>query len=110
MADTLRNAPEHLTPLLAALREHPRRFSLFAALRLLERLCAEQPRSGESPQVSEALVRFAQRSCLAFEPAEIGAFDERLEQRARLEEYAFGLFGPNGALPLDSAEFALERR
>ena len=33
---------------LAPLMERPHAFSLFAALRLIERACAEQPRLGES--------------------------------------------------------------
>jgi type VI secretion system protein ImpH len=109
MAGTLRDAPEHLAPLVAELRAQPQRFSLFAALRLLEQWYADQPRFGTARELADEPVRCAQTPHLAYEPNEVADFGEGASTVPRLEQFAFGLFGPEGPLPLHLTEFALER-
>jgi type VI secretion system protein ImpH len=95
---------------LAALEERPHRFSLFAALRLLEQMHAAQPRLGESRKAADDGVRLGQAPHLSFAPSDVTALTRTEEGDIRLEQYSFGLFGPNGALPLHLTELAYERR
>jgi type VI secretion system protein ImpH len=95
---------------LTQLRDEPHRFSLFAALRLLERVHADRPRFGESRRASEDAVRLAQPPFLTFVPTEIVGLQAREGGLPRLEQYTFGQFGPNGPLPLHFTEIAYERQ
>ncbi|MGH8229527.1 MAG: type VI secretion system baseplate subunit TssG [Steroidobacteraceae bacterium] len=95
---------------LEALRAQPHRFSLFAALRLIEQCFPEHPRLGESRKAADDPVRFAQRPSLSFAPSDVAGFQLPPDGGpAHLEQYSFGLFGPNGALPLHLTEYAYER-
>jgi type VI secretion system protein ImpH len=87
----------------------PHRFTLFAALRLLEQLHAERPRLGEARRLADDAVRLAQPPHLIFAPADIAALDRSEDGLPRLEQYGFGVFGPNGPLPLHLTEYAFER-
>ncbi len=95
---------------LARLQAQPHRFSLFAALRLLEQSFADQPRLGESRKAADDVVRLGQAPHLSFAPCDIAGAAGSDDERVRMEQYAFGLFGPNGALPLHLTELAYERR
>jgi type VI secretion system protein ImpH len=94
---------------LERLRDEPYRFSLFAALRLLEQLNPERPRLGEGRRVSDDAIRLAQQPHLIFAPSDVAALGCAEDGRPRLEQYSFGVFGPNGALPLHLTEYAFER-
>ncbi|MDN5865688.1 MAG: type VI secretion system baseplate subunit TssG [Gammaproteobacteria bacterium] len=85
----------------------PYRYSLFAALRLLEAGAAEQPRLGESRHPCEDSVRVSQRPSLRFAPADVVSYARGQPDRLVCE--SFGLFGPNGPLPLHLTEHADER-
>jgi type VI secretion system protein ImpH len=99
-----------LVAALATLQEKPARFTLFAALRLLEQSHASQPRLGESRKVADEAIRLGQPPYLIFAPAEVESFQQKEgASRPVLQQYTFGLFGPNGALPLHLTEFARER-
>ena len=95
---------------LDPLYDAPHRYSLFAALRLIERVYGDRPRLGESRRVAEDAVRLAQPPHLTFVPSEVAALRTRNDAVPRLEEYSFGLFGPNAALPLHFTEVAYERQ
>lgn len=95
---------------LADLQAQPHRFSLFAALRVIERAYAQQPRLGESRKASDDAVRLGQAPHLSFAPSDIASATTNDEGELSLEQYGFGLFGPNGALPLHMTELAYERR
>jgi type VI secretion system protein ImpH len=95
---------------LRPLQDEPHRFSLFAALRLMERVHADRPRLGESRRASEDAIRLAQPPYLTFVPTELAGLQTDEEEIPRLEEYSFGLFGPNGPLPLHFTEVAYERQ
>jgi type VI secretion system protein ImpH len=109
MAGPLRQPPDTVSE-LQALRDEPHRFSLFAALRLLERAHADRPRLGESRRAADDAVRLSQPAYLTFVPSEISGLHARDNALPRLEEYSFGLFGPNGPLPLHLTEVAYERQ
>ena len=100
-----------LQALRTALQEAPHRKGFYAVMRQLEALDPRRPRFGRSVRPSQDLLRLAQEpsvthatSTLAsFEPGEEGAPD-------RLLVHFFGLFGPDGPLPLHLTEFARTRR
>jgi type VI secretion system protein ImpH len=98
-----------MTP-LDALRDEPHRFALFAALRMLEQLHGDAPRFGVSRRLRDDPVRFAQLPSLTFAPADVAGYDESRGSRPVLEQFGFGVFGPNGALPLHLTEFAYQRQ
>jgi type VI secretion system protein ImpH len=102
-------APER--PLaLEQLGAEPHRFTLFAALRLLEQCFPERPRLGESRKAADDVVRLGQRPSLSFAPSDVAAFEDASgDGPVRLEQLSFGIFGPNGALPLHLTEHAYER-
>jgi type VI secretion system protein ImpH len=108
MARTPRHTPGDLTA-LADLRSEPWRYTLFAALRKLERVHADRPRLGEARRAVEDPIRLHQPPHLFFAPSDVAAFGENEGAVAALDQYGFGLFGPNGALPLHLTEFAFER-
>jgi type VI secretion system protein ImpH len=110
MADTPRNPPDPVAK-LQRLRAEPYRYSLFAALRLIEQAYRDVPRLGESRRSSTDPVRLAQPPYLSFAPSDVATFGEAASGgKPILEAYSFGMFGPNGALPLHLTEIAYERR
>lgn len=99
--------------MLQKLQTEPHRFSLFAALRLIERAYRDQPRLGESRRAGNEPVRLAQPPHLNFAPSDVAKFDMSADAhtgKPLLEAHSFGVFGPNGALPLYLTETAYERR
>lgn len=95
---------------LTLLRTRPHGFSLFAALRVLEQLHADRPRLGESRKATDDAVRLGQAPHLSFAASDVATVTEDGDGAISLEQYGFGLFGPNGALPLHLTELAYERR
>jgi type VI secretion system protein ImpH len=95
---------------VSALEREPHRFTLFAALRLLEQAYAGQPRLGQSRRASDDRVRLQQPPYLAFAPSDVCHLTRAESRRPVLEQYSHGVFGPNGALPLHLTEYAFERR
>jgi type VI secretion system protein ImpH len=94
---------------LEALAARPTRFTLFAALRLLEAAHREGPRLAESRKAQDDAVRLAQPAHLFFAPCDVSAFAAEEGGKPRLRQYSFGMLGPNGALPLHLTEHAHER-
>lgn len=102
----------HATPAVTAvdqLRREPRRFSLFAALRLLERADPARPRLGEARRPEDEWVRVAQPPHLVFAPSDVSNVEPIAAGRLRVEQFGFGIFGPNGALPTHLTEHVFER-
>ncbi|MEP2639705.1 type VI secretion system baseplate subunit TssG [Roseobacter sp.] len=95
---------------LAALSKTPEKFNIFQALRLIEGAYPDCPGLGNSRSPAQDPVRLAQAVELAFPPATITDFDASSPGAPRLTQLAFGLFGPNGPLPLHLTEFARDRK
>jgi len=96
--------------LFAALAEAPWSFDFFQALRRIEALDPEQPRLGKAVRPAHEPVRISQEVSMAFAPSTLSAFEEQDGGAPpRLEQRFFGLFGPNGPLPLHLTEYARER-
>jgi type VI secretion system protein ImpH len=85
-------------------------FDFHGAMRRLEAVFRNRPRFGEAVRPEDEPIRLGQDPALAFEPAAISGFRLPQEGRAgRLTVAFFGLFGPNGPLPLHVTEYARER-
>jgi type VI secretion system protein ImpH len=102
--------PSHHLEALQQLRQEPHRFSLFAALRLLERVDQTRPRLGEARRPADEWVRVEQPPHLTFAPSDVTTAEPAQAGRLRLGQFGFGIFGPNGALPSHLTEQAFERR
>lgn len=88
----------------------PYRFDYFQAMRRIECLHADQPRLGVSLRPAAEPLRLGQEPAMDFAPAAISALRAGNEGRPpRLEVRFFGLFGPNGPLPLHLTDYARER-
>ncbi len=95
---------------VAPLQSKPERFGLFAALRLIESAYPGQPRLGEARRARDEPVRLGQPPHLHFPPSAIAGFESTApDTRPRLLTYAFGLFGPQGPLPLHISREAFSR-
>ena len=95
---------------LARLAEAPYEFDFYQTLRRLECLYDDKPRWGEAGRPVDELVRLGQDPELTFAPAPLAWFGhEPGAARPRLQVRLFGLFGPNGPLPIHVTEFARDR-
>lgn len=96
--------------LIAELAEKPYAFDFYAAVRLLQRCFPRQPRIGHSWSPAQDPVRFAQSPALDFAPSTLEPMRSKDPSRPPvLYSRHFGLFGPNGPLPLCLTEYARER-
>lgn len=97
-----------LDPLVA----DPRKFNFFQALRLIEAAYADTPRLGRSARPRQDRVRLRQKVDMAFAPSTVADFqprDPKSGGAGHLSSYLFGVFGPNGPLPLHITEYARMR-
>ena len=96
--------------LLRQLEEEPHKFGFFQAVRLLENAHPGLPRVGTSLRLRDDPIRFAQSPSLAFAPSALARFTPGDgDKPPTLDQRFFGLFGPNGPLPLHLTEYARER-
>jgi type VI secretion system protein ImpH len=99
------------TVLPAAFAEAPHRFGFHALLRLLEARRPAHPRLGRSLHPSQDPIRLGQEPAVTHDPASFAGLEEGEEGRPdRLNVHLFGMFGPDGALPLHITELARERQ
>ena len=88
----------------------PHHFDFFQALRLVECAAADFPRLGESARAKDDPVRLGQEPTMAFAPRTVSSLVSSGEGLPpRMEVFFFGLFGPNGPLPLHLTEYARNR-
>jgi type VI secretion system protein ImpH len=110
----MRNTPPAVTsrpdPALA-IAAAPHRYQFFQALRLIEAFHPDKPRLGTARRPSDEPLRLGQSTDLGFAPASLATLDlNDRSGRPRLEVRFFGLFGPNGPLPLHMTAYARERK
>lgn len=106
-----RNGPgaDHLTH-IERLRDAPEKHHIFHAFRILESAYTDAPRIGNSRRPREDQVRFGQEAELSFPPSSVAAFRPPSEDRpGQLTNRFYGLFGPQGPLPLHLTEHARDR-
>jgi type VI secretion system protein ImpH len=93
---------------IEAIAARPYAFDFFQAARLLQCAGANLPRLGSSHFPEEDPVRFGQRPSLAFAPSTLDGL--QLGDPPKLFVNFFGLFGPNGPLPLHLTDYAIRRQ
>ena len=109
MASANRATPEAVE-LIRALEEAPYKFNFFQAMRLIEAGNPGLDRVGTGRQPSTEAVRLGQEPSLAFAPSMLASFRPGSADSADyLAGYFFGMFGPNGPLPLHLTEYARDR-
>jgi type VI secretion system protein ImpH len=120
-SDSLKSSPPAAEPaagqarvLADVLREMsaaPHRYDFFHAMRLIEALQPDKPRLGQARRPVDEPVRMGQAADLSFAGSSISRVDlADRSGRPRVEVRFFGLFGPNGPLPLHMTAYARERR
>ena len=93
-----------------ALEREPYAFDFYQAMRSLECAFSDKPRLGQSDRAADDPIRVGQKPELAFAPSSIASFKSSKDGKPpRLEVLFFGLFGPNGPLPLHLTEYARDR-
>jgi len=107
MADANR---EKTNNLIVKLQKEPYKYGFFHLLRLIECADIEKPLIATSKRPSEDLLRFGQEVTLAFEPSTVSQYiPSKKGFAARLNVFFFGLFGPNGPMPLHITEYVKSR-
>jgi type VI secretion system protein ImpH len=103
-------ATSEAVELVRALEEAPYKFNFFQAIRLIEAGSPGLDRAGTGRRPSKEAVRLGQEPSLAFAPSMLASFTPGKGDSADyLAGYFFGLFGPNGPLPLHLTEYARDR-
>ncbi len=85
------------------------RFDLYSVLRRIEATHPELPRLGNSRLPKQDPIRLGQSPYLKFPNATLEKTEQDPSGKPWLKNYCFGLFGPNGPLPLHLTEYAFER-
>ncbi|MCU0715312.1 MAG: type VI secretion system baseplate subunit TssG [Pirellula sp.] len=95
---------------LEELSSHANEYSLFEAIRLLDATFREGPRTGHSERPIFEKYRISQVASLKFQASSIARFEKRTNRDVwELANHAFGVFGPNGALPIHLTDFVEQR-
>ena len=110
-ADELAPNPRQaeLDALWQALEDAPWRFDLFAVLRRLQAAHPQQPAFGTAKRPLHEPLRLGQEPSSSFAPRTLAFARRRGARPPKLSVLSFGLFGPNGPLPLAHTEYAHER-
>ncbi|KIH81115.1 Uncharacterized protein ImpH/VasB [Pseudomonas batumici] len=96
---------------LTAMQAEPWEYDFFQALRRIECESPHLPRFGHSQRLADDPLRLGQQLDCAFAPATLASMTPASETTpARLEQFFFGLGGPNGPLPLHLTEYMRERQ
>lgn len=95
---------------LAHIGQAPWRHDFFHALRWIEAAHPDKPRLGSARRPQDEPLRLGQVADLSFAPSALHAVvPASALSKPRLEVRFFGLFGPNGPLPLHLTEYARDR-
>lgn len=104
-----RGMPEVDPVLWARLVEQPFEHDLFMLLRRLDAQ-GDHPLLGRAPRPVDEPLRLGQEPSMAFAPSNVSGVEVDGDGPPRISIYGFGLFGPNGPLPLHLTEYARERK
>jgi type VI secretion system protein ImpH len=94
---------------IGKLAEAPYRYDFYQTLRRLECLYPEKPRWGRALRPIDEPLRLGQDPDLSFAPAALSSVERAEGKAPRLQVKLFGLFGPNGPLPIHITEYARHR-
>lgn len=105
------SAPEATASgLPAEVRHAPHAYGFNALLRLFEALNRDRPRLGRSLRPAQDAIRLGQEPAVVHTPGSLAGFEPGEDGRPdRLVVHLFGLFGPDGPLPLHITEQARDR-
>lgn len=96
--------------LIDALAADTYSFDLFALLRRIDALNKSHPGLGRTLRPRNELIRLGQKPSSSFAPSALADLErDRDSQPAKLTIHGFGLFGPNGPMPLVLTEYVRER-
>lgn len=104
-----RSPSSRFADFLQDIAEKPHCFDLFYSLRQIDALNPQYPKIGKASLPSHEAIRFGQEPSLIFAPTTIASYRQKAEKYSCLKVFSFGLFGPNGPLPLHLTEYARER-
>jgi type VI secretion system protein ImpH len=106
----MRQPGDALNALWQALAREPWRHDFYMTLRRIECLHPDRPRLGTAVRPKHEPIRLGQTPAMDFAPAAISAFTPASADRPpQLDVRFFGLFGPNGPLPLHLTDHVRER-
>ncbi|HGE7372367.1 TPA: type VI secretion system baseplate subunit TssG [Klebsiella aerogenes] len=113
MSDTLATI-HHLTPLADVFWREvtaaPWRYDLFHLLRRIDAQGGERYPLGRAPLPKFESLRIGQTPSMGFAPATLASAQKRANSAVHeISILSFGLFGPNGPLPVHMTEYARER-
>lgn len=92
-------------------RDAPHAYGFHALLRWLEARHPARPRLGRSLRPAQDVIRLGQEPAVTHTPASLAAIEPARDARPeRLIVHLFGLFGPDGPLPLHITEMARDRQ
>ncbi|WP_343845138.1 type VI secretion system baseplate subunit TssG [Bowmanella denitrificans] len=109
MADKSRAAPDPLS-LYRQMQEEPFRFGFYSAVRRIERVLPGTEQLGRTARPKDDVIRFGQTPSMTFAPSTLAEFSLSPGQKPKLDVYFFGLYGPNGPLPLHLTEYVRDRQ
>jgi len=95
--------------LFELLKDEPYHYDFFDVLRYIEATYADKPRLGESVKLSDDPIFIRQQPSMSFAPATISKFVPGYKKQDQIYNLPYGVFGPNGPLPLHLTEYAYER-
>jgi type VI secretion system protein ImpH len=101
---------QQLQTLFQSLQAAPHEHDFFALLRRIESLRPEAPRFGRALRPALEPLRLGQKAELAFAVSALAGFEHSSIGAPRLLVRFFGLFGPQGPMPLHLTEYVRERR
>lgn len=84
-------------------------YDFFQLLRRIENLDLNLPRIGFAHHAHEESLRIAQSAALDFAPTEVEHLGNDAQNRAQVRQRFFGLFGPNGPMPLHFTQWVRDR-
>ena len=95
---------------LTRVSEKPYRYGFYKTVRVINCFYKDKPLTGKAFKPSGDPVRFSQEPYTCFAPATLDGLEiDSSAQYPRLSQRFFGLFGPNGPLPLHMTEYARDR-
>ena len=101
---------EPFAELLDALDADTHAFDLFAVLRRIDALHSSNPPIGRALRPRNEPIRLGQKPSSSFAASALADLErDRNGQPAKLNILGFGLFGPNGPMPLVMTEYVRER-
>jgi type VI secretion system protein ImpH len=100
---------EKTADLIEEMAQRPFQFDFFRAIRLLEASLPPGQRLGKTLWPRDDAIRFGQVPSLSFAPSTLDSISRSEEGIPKLRVNFFGLFGPNGPLPLYLTEHARDR-